>query len=407
VSGGTKRAIAGVLALVQLWLAMCAPAFAQDPGPTLLGMTAQEVAESARRAPTPERSWLGELGSGLWEGIRDALPNLVRQWRENPLLTTALILGGFGAAVLAPQIALLAGAGFFGYGLWTAGGDPRRTGQVLGETAFWGVAGGAVARGVQALRGAGAAAGPRPAPVAAPAPEPLAAHLMQPVRPGQTHDLVTGLKIQPGQTRHGQLFDWERGRPLVQPAERGLDAKFMRPHRIQFTTARMRTHMAETPHVGDAWATGNVDPHALLATRWAGVNGPGRWTPGRHFNCMLCAFAGDRTMGGQPMLAGVENRYLSPAMRTYHPTEGTETAAVARALGREYKSFASADAVAQEIVKHGDGARGIISALNPGGGGHAFNVVAWKGQAYFLDFQTGQPARVDRFSNWTMLRTYP
>jgi hypothetical protein len=103
-------------------------------------------------------NWAKDFGLGAVDGFFHALPNLVRSFRESPL-TTSLTLGGMIALGLAwPPGALLAGAGMMGHAAWQAGLDPKKLGNVVGETAFWAGAGAAAARGVKALRGTAAAA---------------------------------------------------------------------------------------------------------------------------------------------------------------------------------------------------------------------------------------------------------
>jgi hypothetical protein len=121
--------------------------------------------------------------------------------------------------------------------------------------------------------------------------------------------------------------------------------------------------------------------------------------PERRINCMHTAFALDRTLGGRP----------ATAMR------GAGSWEEHAANGLSYNSFraSSRERIENQLLRAGDGARGLVSARRANGlPGHQFNAVNQHGHVIFLDGQRGLRVPrvvVERLANYSELyfrRTY-
>ncbi|EFP95201.1 hypothetical protein VIBC2010_19530 [Vibrio caribbeanicus ATCC BAA-2122] len=74
-------------------------------------------------------------------------------------------------------------------------------------------------------------------------------------------------------------------------------------------------------------------------------------------------------------------------------------------FGRTFGSLTSASRIQAQILKAGDGARGVIFGSRGSQTGHFFNVVNQKGTVRFLDGQTGKAASLDGFKGFSLMRT--
>lgn len=165
-------AFPGILILA-LFLGIASPAAAVEtrPGMELVGVRMDGAAATrpqgtAALPRTPgatgwDRFWNNtkDFGRGLWHGARDAIPNMWKAFKENKgtfLLAGAAILIAAATlpvwAVAGAGIALTAGV--VGLGLYKAKGNPYEMGKVIGDAAFWTVAGYGLARGASALSAA-------------------------------------------------------------------------------------------------------------------------------------------------------------------------------------------------------------------------------------------------------------
>ena len=174
---------------------IAAPVPAAVGAPVLGVQAATPVAPPAEAPGWLARTgdWLKKFGSGVVSGFVNAVPNVIRAFRDAPVRTTLLLAGGIALAIVSPPAALAFGAAMLAHAAIQTGGDPQKLGAVAGETLFWTAAGLGGARALRALKGsrtAGATAegaavegapaaqagsAPRPAPAVETAPRPGAA----------------------------------------------------------------------------------------------------------------------------------------------------------------------------------------------------------------------------------------
>lgn len=236
------------------------------PAAPVLGVPRVPAPPSAKPVDEPGPwPWIKKFGAGVVDGFVHALPNVIRSFQEDPLKTTLMVGGLVGLGFLCPPAALAIGAGLTGWSLWQAGGDPTRTGQVIGETAFWGAAGVAGARAIKSLKGAPNS--PPPAPRAAtPANGPLTTPMPRnPIRPGQKFDTVTGNPLQPGQRWNGQRFDTQTGKPLTVPAHEVVPVPAGKERLVVGggRATEYGTHKAPMPALEPSDLSLNIDPLAM------------------------------------------------------------------------------------------------------------------------------------------------
>jgi filamentous hemagglutinin len=114
---------------------------------------------------------------------------------------------------------------------------------------------------------------------------------------------------------------------------------------------------------------------------------------GRTQNCVNCTVATDATLAGNPAVA--------------LPSNGPVSISVLESqYGGRFGSAISAHSIEQEMLKAGDGARGIIfGSRGANEAGHVFNVVNQNGTIRFLDGQIGTPAAVNGYNSLHLLKT--
>ncbi len=125
------------------------------------------------------------------------------------------------------------------------------------------------------------------------------------------------------------------------------------------------------------------DDLRVVNPRYVGDPGPGSGVPNRWENCVACAQAMDAHLAGSPASA------LPGVARTPDVLEDW--------IGANFRKVASPDAIVDELLVAGDGARGIVLGdRGPDRVGHAFNVVNEDGVIRFVDGQNGGfPATFD------------
>ncbi|WP_331740771.1 toxin glutamine deamidase domain-containing protein (plasmid) [Streptomyces sp. NBC_00015] len=122
------------------------------------------------------------------------------------------------------------------------------------------------------------------------------------------------------------------------------------------------------------------------------VNAAEHGAPRNWYNCGACAIATDSTLAGKPMRAW-DSGVLSPEYLEEY-------------FGSTFKyQDDGAVGVANELLKAGDGSRGIVFTWQEGDDiGHFFNVVNHGGNVKFLDGQAGGYADMD-WDNWDFMHT--
>ena len=111
-------------------------------------------------------------------------------------------------------------------------------------------------------------------------------------------------------------------------------------------------------------------------------------------NCWSCAVALDRTLSGAATSA-VDSGVLT----------GRQVAEVYGQLG--LSSYPSAAAIAQSLLRAGDGARGIVLGTRGiGEVGHFFNAINQGGNVVFLDAQIGGFAATSGYQSFGFLMTH-
>jgi filamentous hemagglutinin len=108
-------------------------------------------------------------------------------------------------------------------------------------------------------------------------------------------------------------------------------------------------------------------------------------------NCANCAIATDATLAGNPASA------LNGGL--------THMSALEAHFGRAFSSLTSASRIEAQMLKAGDGARGVIFGSRGTDPGHFFNVINQNGKIRFFDGQTGGAANLDGFTGFSLLRT--
>jgi Papain fold toxin 1, glutamine deamidase len=75
-------------------------------------------------------------------------------------------------------------------------------------------------------------------------------------------------------------------------------------------------------------------------------------------------------------------------------------------FGGRFGAASTNSGIEQQMLKAGDGARGIVfGSRGPDEGGRVFNVVNQNGKVRFLDGQTGKPAVFDGYQSFHLLKT--
>ncbi|MFF4316936.1 toxin glutamine deamidase domain-containing protein [Streptomyces sp. NPDC001507] len=122
------------------------------------------------------------------------------------------------------------------------------------------------------------------------------------------------------------------------------------------------------------------------------INAAEHGAPRNWYNCGACAIATDSTLAGKPMKAW-DSGVLAPEVLEEY-------------FGSTFKyQEDGAAGVANELLKAGDGARGVIFAWNEGADiGHFFNAVNHGGNVKFLDGQAGGYADMD-WDHWELMHT--
>jgi RHS repeat-associated protein len=110
-------------------------------------------------------------------------------------------------------------------------------------------------------------------------------------------------------------------------------------------------------------------------------------------NCANCSIATDATLAGNPASA------LSGGI--------TNKVEVAAHFGSKFGGMTSLTRVEAQMVKAGNGSRGVIFAAREGRPGHFFNVVNQNGMVRFLDGQTGSAfsSQGQNFIGYQLLKT--
>ncbi|MBB5083339.1 toxin glutamine deamidase domain-containing protein [Nonomuraea endophytica] len=121
-------------------------------------------------------------------------------------------------------------------------------------------------------------------------------------------------------------------------------------------------------------------------------------------NCQSCVVVVDRVLGGSPPISAVPHH---PA----HPFKWPGSVTDSVGGGRAFRQVKDYDEIVSEMLKSGDGARGIVHGIrvDPRTGlpraGHVFNVVNRGGKIYFVDGQSGTWATPETYSRIEFLRT--
>lgn len=108
-------------------------------------------------------------------------------------------------------------------------------------------------------------------------------------------------------------------------------------------------------------------------------------------NCANCAIATDATLAGNPASALNGGRTLVSDVEKF--------------FGKRFGSLTSASRIEAQMLRAGDGARGVVFGSRGSQTGHFFNVVNQKGTIRFLDGQTGGTASLSGFKGFSLLRT--
>ncbi len=113
---------------------------------------------------------------------------------------------------------------------------------------------------------------------------------------------------------------------------------------------------------------------------------------GGKYNCGNCAIAADATLAGNPASA------LNGGATFVYEIEAF--------FGRTFGSLTSASRIEAQMLKAGNGARGVVFGSRGVETGHFFNVLNQKGKISFLDGQTGKVANLkDGFQGFSLLST--
>jgi hypothetical protein len=121
-------------------------------------------------------------------------------------------------------------------------------------------------------------------------------------------------------------------------------------------------------------------------------------------NCQSCVVVVDRLLSGSAPISAVPQHF---SHRFNWPNSVTDSVG----SGRPFRQVRDYDEVVTELLRAGDGARGIIHGMrvDPRTGrrvaGHVFNVVNRGGKIYFVDGQTGTWATPEKFAYMEFLRT--
>lgn len=155
--------IRSAIAVLLACLIALNPAFAEM---SLLGVDQSSVNQPAAAgnastaatppvAPSSAGRWLGQFGSEFLSGLLHAIPDLIQQFKDDPL-KTSLLVGGMLALIWAcPPAALALGGVLLAKAVYDTGGDPARLGRLAGETALWAGLGIGAGRAFRGLRGTG------------------------------------------------------------------------------------------------------------------------------------------------------------------------------------------------------------------------------------------------------------
>ncbi len=108
-------------------------------------------------------------------------------------------------------------------------------------------------------------------------------------------------------------------------------------------------------------------------------------------NCANCSIATDATIAGNPASA------LNGGITTVADLE--------KHFGNTFGTLTSASRIQAQMLKAGDGSRGIIFGSRGSQTGHFFNVVNQNGTVRFLDGQTGGAANLDGFKSFSLMKT--
>lgn len=121
-------------------------------------------------------------------------------------------------------------------------------------------------------------------------------------------------------------------------------------------------------------------------------------------NCQSCVVVVDRVLGGSSPISAVPHH---PA----HPFKWPGSVTDSVGGGRAFRLVTDYDEIVSEMLRSGDGARGIVHGIrvDPRTGlpraGHVFNVVNRGGKIYFVDGQSGTWATPETYSRMEFLRT--
>ncbi|WP_164903414.1 toxin glutamine deamidase domain-containing protein [Nonomuraea polychroma] len=121
-------------------------------------------------------------------------------------------------------------------------------------------------------------------------------------------------------------------------------------------------------------------------------------------NCQSCVVVVDQVLSGSAPISAVPHHPT-------HPFNWPNSVTDSVGGGRSFRPVKDYDEIVAELLRAGDGARGIIHGMrvDPQTGlpraGHVFNVVNRGGKIYFVDGQTGTWARPEQFAQLEFLRT--
>jgi hypothetical protein len=87
------------------------------------------------------------------EGVVKAVPDMVRSFRKDPVMTALAVGGMVALGAVAPAGAAALSGAMLAYSAYRTRGDARKMGRFVGETAFWGGVGFAGARALKFARG--------------------------------------------------------------------------------------------------------------------------------------------------------------------------------------------------------------------------------------------------------------
>ncbi|MEU5860847.1 toxin glutamine deamidase domain-containing protein [Nonomuraea sp. NPDC047529] len=121
-------------------------------------------------------------------------------------------------------------------------------------------------------------------------------------------------------------------------------------------------------------------------------------------NCQSCVVVTDRLLSGSSPISAVPHH---PS----HPFDWPRSVTDTVGGGKPFRAVKDYDEIVTELLRGGDGARGIIHGMrvDPRTGlpraGHVFNVVNRGGKVYFVDGQNGSWATPENFAHMEFLRT--